>query len=230
MNKHIEEVKALYKKWAPFYDKSKKDRVSVLVGEKIFIKTVNPKKTDRILDVGCGTGKNIGNLMRYTKKVEGTDISPEMLAIAKKRFPKVKLFISNLEDSIPVKSNIYDKITCSLTFQFLENIHTPLREFYRILKPSGKVFLMDFVSDGPLDWTEIQYKNKREFKKPGYKTASKFIKLTEYIDTIDKTGFDIVGLIPLRVGIGCKRVLTEKSYQKTRGKWASFIFCLQKQR
>jgi len=124
VNKHIKEVKRFYREWAPLYDKSKSESVSFLVGEKIFLKTVRPKKTDRVLDAGCGTGKNIPHLLKYTKNVEGTDLSREMLAIAKRKFPKVRFFTSNLEKSVLAKKNTYDMIICTLTFQFILDVET----------------------------------------------------------------------------------------------------------
>ena len=224
---HVERVKRFYKEWAPLYDKSKSESVSFLVGEKTFLKTVRPKKTDRVLDAGCGTGRNIPHLLKYTKNVEGTDLSREMLAIAKKKFPKVRLFTSNLEKSILVKKNTYDVITCTLTFQFLSDVETPLREFYRILKPSGKAFIMDFVADGSLVWRNIKYRARKKFKRP-VGTISRFRKLAYYRGIIAKTGFSVREIIPLPIGPVCKLLLTAESYRKTKGKWASVLFCIQK--
>ena len=227
MNKHLESVKRFYKEWAPLYDKSKSESVSFLLGEKIFLKAVRPKKTDRVLDAGCGTGKNIPHLLKYTKKVEGTDLSREMLAIAREKFPKVRFFTSNLEKLMPVKGNTYEIITCTLTFQFLSNIEKPLREFYRILKPSGKAFIMDFVSDGSLDWRDIKYRAQKKFKRP-VGTISQFRKLAYFRGIIAREGFTLLDIIPLRIGPACKKLLTAESYRKTKGKWASVLFCLQK--
>jgi ubiquinone/menaquinone biosynthesis C-methylase UbiE len=222
---HAEKVKQLYREWAPLYDKAKSESISFLVGEPVFLRTVRPKKTDRVLDAGCGTGKSLSHLLKYTRHVEGTDLSREMLAVAREKFPRVRFFVANLEESLPVKEDTYDLITCTLTFQFLADVKRPLREFYRVLKPSGKAFVMGFVSDGSLAWDDVKYKKPRRRRTS---SLSRFRKLAYYRNLIAKTGFAPPKIIPLRVGPACKPLLTAESYRKIKGRWASVLFCLQK--
>jgi ubiquinone/menaquinone biosynthesis C-methylase UbiE len=44
---------------------------------------------DTLLDVACGTGTHAGLLSRYYK-VEGLDLDPKMLAVARKKYPKIR--------------------------------------------------------------------------------------------------------------------------------------------
>ncbi|MEA3239261.1 MAG: class I SAM-dependent methyltransferase [Candidatus Bipolaricaulota bacterium] len=63
----------------------------------------------RLLDVACGTGKHI-EYLKDRFDVEGLDISPEMLAIARVRNPNVKLYQGDMADFNLGKK--FDVITC----------------------------------------------------------------------------------------------------------------------
>jgi SAM-dependent methyltransferase len=44
-----------------------------------------------VLDVGCGTGRNLEHLREHYRAVEGVDLNPDLLALAKERLPGVDL-------------------------------------------------------------------------------------------------------------------------------------------
>jgi len=52
-----------------------------------FLKHV--KKGSRLLDLGCGTGSTADYFFQRGMKVEGVDLSSGMIAVAKRRFPKI---------------------------------------------------------------------------------------------------------------------------------------------
>lgn len=54
-----------------------------------FIKQYKTSKGKTLLDVGCGTGIHI-NLLRKYYQVEGLDIAPYMLRVAKKNYPDIR--------------------------------------------------------------------------------------------------------------------------------------------
>jgi ubiquinone/menaquinone biosynthesis C-methylase UbiE len=67
-------------------------------------------KVKTILDLGCGTGLYLIPLHKKGFKIEGLDISKEMLAICKKRNKKINLY---LDDMSKFKiNNKYDSIIC----------------------------------------------------------------------------------------------------------------------
>ena len=47
----------------------------------------NPGKL--LLDVACGTGAHAGPLSKYYR-VQGLDLDPKMLLVAKKKYPKIR--------------------------------------------------------------------------------------------------------------------------------------------
>lgn len=52
-----------------------------------FLKHV--KKGSKLLDLGCGTGSTAGYFFQRGMQVEGVDLSPRMIAVAKRRFPTI---------------------------------------------------------------------------------------------------------------------------------------------
>lgn len=68
-----------------------------------FLKDAGLQKNSRVLEIGCGIGTLTGLLLRYLKKGEvvAVDISPESIAIAKKRlgnFRNVSFHVSDMTD------------------------------------------------------------------------------------------------------------------------------------
>ncbi len=79
---------------------------------------VNPKSA---LDIACGTGNLIGKLGGGGLDAVGTDLSPEMIKVAKKNFSKVKFHV---QDMSKLKlGRKFDLIVCPFdSLNYLKNI------------------------------------------------------------------------------------------------------------
>lgn len=93
---------------------------------------------DRVLDIGCGTGRLFPLLRRYTPEVVGIDPSPGMLAEAS-RYPYVALSEGRME-ATRFENEQFDAAVTWYTFDVVQQ-ELGLREVNRILKPGG-VFLV----------------------------------------------------------------------------------------
>ena len=62
-----------------------------------------------LLDVACGTGKHLA-VLRKDFDVEGTDVNPKMLGIARRRLPGVRLTTADLEKLDLGRT--FDAVTC----------------------------------------------------------------------------------------------------------------------
>lgn len=103
----------------------------------------------RILDYGCGNGRDAIEFAKLGAVVDCADILRENLQRAKETFFTSKLFSSEdnfiyLEDSdkIPVEDETYDIINCSGVLHHIENINSVIDEFWRVLKKGGLVYCM----------------------------------------------------------------------------------------
>ncbi len=103
----------------------------------------------KVLDAGCGTGRNIQLLLDLdAKNIVGIDISEKLLGMAKKKYnqnKKIQLFLYNLEEKLPFKNQSFDVIICTKTLPHVNNIKQILNEFNRILKKGG-IMMLDFYS------------------------------------------------------------------------------------
>ena len=97
-----------------------------------------------VLDAGCGTGRMIGHLMSLDAELEiaGSDLSPEMLEVARSAHPDLELVVGDNAD-LPFDDGRFDGVLA-----WYSTIHTPphrlgpvYAEFHRVLRPGGALLL-----------------------------------------------------------------------------------------
>ena len=111
--------------------------------EEIIIKKyLTPKQ--KILVVGCGTGREIYGLKKIGfKNIIGIDISPDMIKEAKKLVPKTKLFVCDINqfrsnqkfDAIIYFNNILEQIPS------INKKKNAINKTKELLNPKGLIFL-----------------------------------------------------------------------------------------
>jgi len=110
------------------------------------IRLMDVKKGEMVLDLACGQGFFSRELFKLGAKVIGVDISKELIALADKigkenKF-KIDYKISPADDLNFIKEKSIDKIVIVLAIQNIENVAGVFKECQRVLKPSGKLFLV----------------------------------------------------------------------------------------
>ena len=120
-----------------------------LLGLRMF----RPKKGMSILDVGCGTGVLLEFYKRYNCHLYGIDTSAAMIAIAEKRLgTEAELRLGSAAE-MPYPDHSFDLVTSMLV---LHEIERPIQlaildEIKRVLKPAGRLLLVDF-NPGPVEF------------------------------------------------------------------------------
>jgi demethylmenaquinone methyltransferase / 2-methoxy-6-polyprenyl-1,4-benzoquinol methylase len=110
------------------------------------LKSLQPKL---ILDVATGTGDfAIEALKLNPDKVIGIDISDGMLDVGRKKMTARgfdKIITMQLADSenLPFADNNFDAIIVAFGVRNFENLKRGLREMHRVLKPGGKVVILE---------------------------------------------------------------------------------------
>jgi ubiquinone/menaquinone biosynthesis C-methylase UbiE len=119
-------------------------RVGLWESEKIFFATYF-KRSDRILDLGCGAGRTTFGLWRGGyRNISGADLSAEMVRSARKTAEKARIPIGFVEAdarSLPFGDKEFD--SCVFSFNGLMQIPgrsdrvRAMKEVRRVLKPGG---------------------------------------------------------------------------------------------
>ena len=98
-------------------------------------------KNASILDVGCGTGWFLSLLQREGwEKLNGLDISPDMLTIARQMNPDAMFYEAPIQE-ISDDSERYDVITCLGTLHHMPDIDIVAEKLLLLLKPGGKLIV-----------------------------------------------------------------------------------------
>ena len=113
--------------------------------------TFKLNKTNKLLDVATGTGDVIFSLYRrYKVSCVGVDIAYKMIKLAniKKEIKKISNddieFIIGDAENLNFPDDSFDALTISFGFRNLGDYDKGLSEFYRVLKPGGKIAILEF--------------------------------------------------------------------------------------
>ncbi len=159
-------VKKQYEAWASTYDLDKVEIIKKDTGIELeefvnrILENCQLKKGQEILDVGVGTGlisMSISKRLAGNCKILGIDITDAMLTKAKNNIKRESLGdIISLKkasaENLPVENTSYDLVVCVFTIRHTY-IERTLREFMRVLKPKGRVVIVDIYA--PERWRSL---------------------------------------------------------------------------
>jgi ubiquinone/menaquinone biosynthesis C-methylase UbiE len=130
---------------APSYDRQL-DFVERLLGREDRA-WLGERATGRVLEVAIGTGRSLPFYVAASS-LTGVDISPEMLAVARRRAEERGLPVDLREgdaESLPVDDAAYDSVVCSLSLCTIPDPEAAIAEMKRALVPGGRLLLFDHV-------------------------------------------------------------------------------------
>ena len=96
-----------------------------------------------VLDVGCGTGRNLPLYARGTRVI-GVDVSADALARARRRRPDVPLVQADAE-ALPFRAASFDTVVSALVFCSVPDAGRGLLETRRVLRPEGTLRMLEHV-------------------------------------------------------------------------------------
>lgn len=154
---------------APVYDLFM-DKVFSDVREEI-IEKIDLKGKRALLDVGGGTGL----LLKKIKKKE-PDIDPYLLDTS------IQMMAESTTNNLvlgracknPFKDSFFDFVLCTDALHHFENKEESLDEMIRVLKPGGKIILLEFDSRSPI--TKFIKFGERLVGEPSYFFEPRYLK------------------------------------------------------
>jgi demethylmenaquinone methyltransferase / 2-methoxy-6-polyprenyl-1,4-benzoquinol methylase len=183
------------------------------------------RKDLKVLDLATGTGDLPLSLLSNSQNIAsivGLDMSPEMLAIAERKIAKQNLrnvigLVHADAVEIPFADNSFDAVTIAFGIRNVPDINIALREMYRVLKPAGKIIILEFSLPENIvmktlfllylktfvpvvgaiisgDYKAYRYLNK---------TVETFLSRKELCLLMQNAGFMNVNIIPMTSCIAC---------------------------
>jgi SAM-dependent methyltransferase len=131
-----------YGEWAQGYEDAVQDEMDLRLLARMG--RVNWTRARRALDLACGTGR-IGGWLRArgVLRIDGLDLTPEMLARAEARAIYERLFLADMLDTgLPPSS--YDLILEVLADEHLKDLAPLYREAAHLAEPSGVFVIVGY--------------------------------------------------------------------------------------
>lgn len=132
-----------YNQWANQYDSNENktrdlDRVATQ-------KTLGKYTFDKVLELGCGTGKNTTWLLEQGAEVIGVDFSEGMLEKAREKIQSAKanFLQADITKEWPGEIPTVDLATCSLTLEHIADLNFVFQQAYQKIKAGGFFFICE---------------------------------------------------------------------------------------
>jgi ubiquinone/menaquinone biosynthesis C-methylase UbiE len=121
------------------------------------IRAVAGNEPIRVLDVGCGTGVFAERLRTALPqaRVWGIDLVSDMLSQGKERWRRQAGQVQPVQgdsERLPFASDTFDVVTCANSFHHYPHQDRAVVEMHRVLRPGGRLILIDGYRDAPWGW------------------------------------------------------------------------------
>lgn len=121
------------------------------------MKAVAGDRPIRVLDVGCGTGVFAERVRQSLPeaRVWGVDLVSGMLQKGRERWDRHPGSVQPVQgdsERLPFADGSFDFLTCANSFHHYPHQDRAVVEMHRVLKPGGRVLLIDGYRDAPWGW------------------------------------------------------------------------------
>ncbi len=180
------------------------------------IRLIDAEAGDNVLDLACGQGFFTRAIAKAGAKVEGVDVAPELIAIAKAQSPLIPYHVASVKKLSMFEDETFSKALISLSIQNIEEIELVMKESSRVLRASG---ILHIVMNHPAfripkqsswnydDKQHVQYRRVDQYLSnsntaidmhPGFSDSPQTISfhrpLQFYFKALSKAGFAVTKL------------------------------------
>ena len=144
-----EDIRAYWSKRAETFDNSTghkiEDSVEALAWQAMFTTALGPLAGKRVLDLACGTGEISRMLLALGAEVTGVDFAEPMLERARRKHKGAafKGHLADVENLAMEETGTYDAVINRHLVWTLTDPHAAFAEWFRVLKPGGKLLIVD---------------------------------------------------------------------------------------
>lgn len=190
-----------YNAWANQYDTNENKTRDL---EKIVAqKTLGNLNFKKILELGCGTGKNTEWLAKKTESLLAVDFSAGMLYRAKQKInsPNVTFQLADINKEWDIENNSCDLITCSLVLEHVQDLNFIYLQASSKLRSGGLFYICELHPYKQYNGTKARYTegdetfelevyihNVSDFISPAFINNLHLLQLNEWFDDVNNSG------------------------------------------
>jgi ubiquinone/menaquinone biosynthesis C-methylase UbiE len=149
-----------FRQWSQGYDRCILQRLLFEPSHRAIIAGIRARPAAgplAVLDVGCGTGVFAARIRAAVpqSRVWGVDLVAAMLVQGQARWRSDSEHVVAVQgdsERLPFPSAAFDVVTCANSFHHYPHQDRAVAEMHRVLKPGGRLFLVDGCRDGLWGW------------------------------------------------------------------------------
>ena len=134
-------VKEAYQEWSEQYDTNEnKTRDLEAVALRSVLSSIH---FDKVLEFGCGTGKNTVWFEQNAKEILSADFSEAMIAKAAEKInsPKVQFTVADINEPWDFSKEKYDLVSFSLVLEHIQNIEAVFNKINQVTESGAFVYI-----------------------------------------------------------------------------------------
>ncbi|SER57787.1 Ubiquinone/menaquinone biosynthesis C-methylase UbiE [Gracilibacillus ureilyticus] len=153
------------------------------------IEILAPKSSEKILDIGCGTGDLANQLTERGVEVIGIDQSENMIDQANAKYPHIDFRVADI-----LQMNFdrdFDAVFSNATLHWVKQPEVAISNIYSALKPDGR-FVAEFGGKGNIHLIADQLKKQFNISEDSELFPWYFPTIGEYSSLMENAGFRVV--------------------------------------
>ena len=131
--------------------------------ERKLAELIAAEQVDDLLDIGTGTGRILEVLSDKVAHAVGVDLSPDLLVRPRSRRDRARLRNCAVRKgdmhNLPVGEGSFDAVTIHQVLHHAERPGKAIEEAARVLRPGGRIFIVDFQAHG-LDFLRSEHQHR----------------------------------------------------------------------
>ncbi|ESR27353.1 ArsR/SmtB family transcription factor [Lutibaculum baratangense] len=161
---HSEAAQAYFARHAGVWDQIRSLHVDENEVEAAILDLLGDERYDTVVDLGTGTGRMLQLLADRAERGIGLDVSHDMLSFARSRLDDGRLRHCQVRQgdiyATPLDSDVADLVIVHQVLHFLDDPERAIAEARRLLKPAGRLLVVDFAPHD-LEFLRDQHAHRR---------------------------------------------------------------------